>query len=1159
MKARTSSPASLSPTGAFKNMKSNHDGRSYMPKLLAIVVALSTAYVSYAQNVIEPTTPPGKAGFSSQNRYVSPVAPADGSSQAPTVFIDGAYAANANIGALEVEVTGADAPADGRTPVVINIKLVDKKGQPLQGDAVVTIENSGGRILLPGAETPQFGPATKDADRNVPGTQLKIVNGAGSFSLIAPDVPGDVKLRLSAGGAVAEGTIGFDPDVREMIASGLVEGAIRLAKEDKALLKQARLEDGFEQEIKRFSREFQGGKGTYAARAAFFLKGRISGQNLLTLAYDSDKETRARLLRDIKPEEFYPVYGDASVKGFEAQSSDRLYVRVDNKRSYLLYGDYSTGSGFSQQTGAGVVASGNLRQLGAYNRTLTGARGHLEGKAGFLNVFGARDTLKQLVEEYAANGTSGPISVKNASALENSEKVEIITRDKNARDRVIAVTILQRLVDYTFEPFNGRILLARPIASLDPNGNPVSIRITYEVDQGGDPFWVGGIDGQANIGEKFTIGGGYVKDRNPLSPFQISSVNAGIRLGEHTSLIAELAQSKSRTYSATPGTAGSVFPTGAVGETTNDLTGRAARVELNHDAEGLKAKAWYLRSNAGFSNANAGLLGNRLEAGVRGQGKLTETLSLNGQLQRTEDTGTTAKRDNAAIGLDWKATGRLNLLVGVRKIKEEGNLGATAALTQNPSPGSFFNPTGGFSGTGPGTVIDPATGLPSVGTNTNASTTFTPSVDGPAVDATTVYLGAKLKLTDKFEVSGLGEVAVQNNLGTGLKRPTRVELGASYQLAERTRAYLRGETQTGLAASTSLDRADKSTSVLLGIDSSYADGQAVFSEYRLRDASNGQDAQWATGLRNTWQVREGLLFATSAEYLKVFNGGSVSQASDAYALGVGMDYTAAGLWKGSWKLDWRRVNDNKGTEANERSDSYLATLLLARKLDRDWTLLARNYALWQKNYAQFGSAASPAPLGTSLKASSWQDRIQLGAAYRPVDSTNFDALFKLEYKLEDNINHQDEFRKVFIMSTQGVWHPSRPWWLSGRFAAKNVNERFFNNENGTRDTYKAFLVGGRLIYDVTENWDLGVMTSVLQGKAANQDGSARQYAAGLEVGYNVATNLWISAGYNWTGFNDKDLAASEYTNRGAYLRLRYKFDEDLFKGKDTEVNRSLPR
>ena len=71
---------------------------------------------------------------------------------------------------------------------------------------------------------------------------------------------------------------------------------------------------------------------------------------------------------------------------------------------------------------------------------------------------------------------------------------------------------------------------------------------------------------------------------------------------------------------------------------------------------------------------------------------------------------------------------------------------------------------------------------------------------------------------------------------------------------------------------------------------------------------------------------------------------------------------------------------------------------------------------------------------------------------------------------------------------------------------------------------------------------------------------ARRLGQSPLLGYLLATNLWLSAGYNRSGFAaDRDLAGYEYTQRGAYLRLRFKFDETLFQGQDPAVNRSLPR
>jgi hypothetical protein len=50
--------------------------------------------------------------------------------------------------------------------------------------------------------------------------------------------------------------------------------------------------------------------------------------------------------------------------------------------------------------------------------------------------------------------------------------------------------------------------------------------------------------------------------------------------------------------------------------------------------------------------------------------------------------------------------------------------------------------------------------------------------------------------------------------------------------------------------------------------------------------------------------------------------------------------------------------------------------------------------------------------------------------------------------------------------------------------------------------------------------------------------------------------LWLSGGYNFYGYRDEDFANGEYTNKGTYLRLRYKFDEDLFAGRKQQGGES---
>ena len=216
------------------------------------------------------------------------------------------YKANANVGKIAVEIDKDGVPADGQSAVEVTVKLSDLKAEAMTDVAYITVEVSGGRILLSGQNTDELGPEGGDLDKVTPGTQVKVENGLATFKLLAPAEPQDVKVRITAGDVTASGTVSFLPELREMVAAGLIEGIISKRNISAGSLSPHRNEDGFEQQIRRWSNQFQNGKANAAMRTAFFIKGKIKGDVLLTAAFDSDKETRARLLRDIRPDEFLP-------------------------------------------------------------------------------------------------------------------------------------------------------------------------------------------------------------------------------------------------------------------------------------------------------------------------------------------------------------------------------------------------------------------------------------------------------------------------------------------------------------------------------------------------------------------------------------------------------------------------------------------------------------------------------------------------------------------------------------------------------------------------------------------------------------------------------------------------------------------------------------
>lgn len=1045
------------------------------------------------------------------------------------------YAVNAQAALVEVELDRDGVPADGQSPVHVIVRIRGSDGEPLRGETFATIEHSGGRVKLPGARTDELGPAHLDADRATPGVQLRVIDGVAEFDLLAPHDPQDVLLRITAGGETAEGVVSFLPEMREMIATGLIEGIVNFKRDRNSVIDPVRSDDGFERDIRRWEKQFNNGKANAAARTAFFVKGRIKGEYLLTAAYDSDKDVRGRLLRDIDPEEFYPVYGDSSLRGFDARSAERLYVRVDNKRSYLLYGDFQTGDGLANTTGVGTRGGAiPQRSLGTYNRTATGLGWHYENDRVRTNVFAIEDSLRQVIDELPSQG-SGPYGLANNAVLEGSERVEVIVRDRNQPSRIVSVRPLARLVDYSFEPFSGRILLNQFLPAFDSDLNPVSLRVTYELDQGTERFWVVGGDGQFRLNDRLEVGGNYVDDRNPFASFQMGSANVGIRLGKSTFLALEAARTRSDVNTNPI----NQYSTPALQDLSGEVEGDAYRLELAHTGEAFDASVFAAQTDPAFNNAASPLYGGRGEYNAEATYRAGDRTELYVEALRSEDRNPDGgERDAAGAGVRYKATERITLDGGYRAIRE------TVGAYSTWSSATPFGDTGGLSGgyaTGAAggalgygqQPLDPLSGLPVIRSNGTVPTSDLPI--GTELSSDTVRLGLGYKVSDRIVIGGEAEQDVRG------EDRNRVALGADYQWRERTRLYGRYEKQTGLTSEYGITQAHgESDALVLGVDSSYLRDTQAFTEYRMRDAISGRDLQAASGIRNQWDVSEGLRLSSSAEHVKVYDG----QSGDATGLAFALDYSANPLWRGAARIEHRISGDVRETDTDERFDTTLLQLMAARKLNRDWTLLARNYLLWT-DYAARGDVL--------------QDRFQLGVAYRDTDRNRVNALARYEYKLEKDESGlaigsatsgdggQDLRVAAHIVSTHADWHPSRPWWLTGRVAAKWQRDQFlYADGNRVESRFRGVLVSGRVVYDITENWDVGVLAASFRG----QDG-ANQYATGVEVGRLLRQNLWLSAGYNWTGFRgDDDLSGYEYTQEGVFLRLRFKFDEDLFRRED---------
>jgi hypothetical protein len=1078
--------------------------RTHAIAMLTMLVACS-AWAQPARNTTSADAPETKSLFESAGQ----------AGVGPRPYTSFLERLSSPVDKIIIKLAADNLPADGVTGTDVRVQLMDIKGTPVRTDVDVTIEVDGGaRILLPGRATPESGADKSDIDRVTPGVQFTVKNGLFSFKLIAPYKPEAVNLRVSVKGVVEKTVVRYVPDLREMIVVGLIEGQARSDKFDPKQIVPVRDDDSFDKELKAFSKDFNGGKTRIGARAAMYLKGKIKGDYLLTLSYDSEKDTRDRLFRDIDPNAFYPVYGDSSIRGVDAQSSTKLYVRLDKNRSYLLYGDYTT-----QDTNP-------ARALSQYSRSLPGLRGHYEEGKVTANTFVARQAFKQVVDEFPARGVSGPYSVSNPNGIAGSEKIEILVRDRFRASTILRATTLTRDFDYAFEPFGGQILFKSPIPSVDDQLNPVSIRVTYEVEQGGQRFNIYGGDVQVKVSEGLALGVAAARDSNPAAPFTVAGANVLMRLGKSTELLAEVARSSSEVNTNAFNTNSNSTYAGQSGK----LTGNAGRVELRHSDDQLRARIFGVQTDKEFNNPSSGTVGGRTEIGVSGGYKLNENLAINADLLRSKDRVNNIEADAASVSLDWtlKLSDSLTLGAGARHAKQ--NAQSLTTLTNSTCSNGTTNTISGFN-TGFGINqqgnqnIDPATGRPIVCSPTSLSTATAPT----GLDASSLYARLTWQATERLTAFS----ELQKEFNTTDDAFT-YKLGADYRLADKTRLYARYDYAHQYNGYYGLGVGPRASSVAVGLDTQYMEDGSLYSEYRIRDAANGKEVAAAVGLRNGWRVAEGLRLTTSFErtYNTVNNTtGPTGSFSAATAAALGVEYTASELWKGSGRIEWRRDISNV---------NWLLTAGVARKLDRNWTLLGREYL----------TLIEDRNTGDAVKR---QSRIQLGLAYRPVDNNKFDALGMYENRrsAEWAAGAATAFENVDIVSLRGNYHPTRAWWLSGRYAYKRVNELL--SGTGVRDSYRAQLFGARVTYDITNRWSVGVIGTMLQ----DQFGS-RQYAYGLEAGYVLMDNLWATLGYNWRGFRTSDttFTGNEYTNRGWVLGVRYKFDEDLFKRGDADVNRT---
>ncbi len=525
--------------------------------------------------------------------------------------------------------------ADGRTHPVVALRMIDAYGNPARPGTlggwsvdepyrswweVESLDDN--KMVAVGARQPTF---SVDPDGLVR-LELDPTTQAGTAV---------IRLQLSER-QQQEIRVWLEPQAREWILVGIAEGttAYNSISENMQSAAAAGLEEGYSNQD----------------RVAFFAKGAIKGEYLLTLAYDSARdqdEAKDRLLGVIEPDRFYTLYGDATEQRFEAATTNKLFLKLERGQFAALFGDFETGL--------------TVTELSRYSRTVTGVKADYAGERFGYSAFATDSEQGYVKDELPGDGTSGLYRLSRKPLIINSDKIRIEVRDRFRSEVVVESRQLTRYIDYDVDYLNGTLFFKQPVPSRDQNFNPTYIIAEYEVLTGGkSQVTAGGRAAVKLADDQVEVGASYIQAGAAAGDTRVAGTDLRWQLGAATELKAELARSESDD------------PT-AANEATAWLT------QLQHVTERLDARAYVREQEAGFG------VGQQLRSeegtrkvGLDGRYRISEWLFLEGETYRQEVLETGAQRDLVSAEVR-REMNDYTLGVGARHVADTG-------LSASPDP-----------------------------------------------------------------------------------------------------------------------------------------------------------------------------------------------------------------------------------------------------------------------------------------------------------------------------------------------------------------------------------------------------------------------------------------------------------------------------------------
>lgn len=441
-------------------------------------------------------------------------------------------------------------------------------------------------------------------------------------------------------------------------------------------------------------------------RLAFYLKGKIKGEWLLTASADtreqplddlfsnfSAKDPRT-LLRRLDPDRYYPVYGDDSTTVDDAPTQGKFFVRIERGQ----------GPDSTQAMWGSFLTSWTGTEFANFNRALYGGRGRYVSEASTaygerrarVEAFVAEPGTRQSREEF--RGTGGSLYwLRQQDITRGSERVWIEVRDRDT-GLTLATRPLVPVQDYEVNAIQGRILLREPLASsvgagtLVQTGNlaghPQVLVVTYEYAPSLTAAEDLVLGGRASVwvNDHLQIGASGYQQDDAGQQQQLRGLDATLRWKPGTYLKVEGARSKGAGSGAWSSLDGgfsfNAIPGGSAGKRA-DAQRIEAAVELAEvSAAKGKVTAYWQEREAGFSAP--GQLTNEAvtQQGLSATWQVGDNTEL--LLKLDERDATSQTRRAAEVNVGQRLDERWRVGVGVRADNLNTSVAsASPTLSQN--------------------------------------------------------------------------------------------------------------------------------------------------------------------------------------------------------------------------------------------------------------------------------------------------------------------------------------------------------------------------------------------------------------------------------------------------------------------------------------------